>query len=108
MPSREYSNRYTDFNINGVQTVVPYITLPSKNSDKKYIYKLGQSRLDKVSEQYYGTPYYGWLIMLANPSFGGQEWNIIDGSILTIPYPLVASLQDYKNALENHFFYYGR
>jgi len=108
MPSREYSNRYTDFIINGVQTVVPYITLPSKNSDKKYIYKLGQSRLDKVSEQYYGTPYYGWLIMLANPSIGGQEWNIIDGSILTIPYPLVASLQDYKNALENHFFYYGR
>ena len=46
--------------------------------------------------------------MLANPSFGGQEWNISDGSILTIPYPLVASLQDYKNALENHFFYYGR
>lgn len=108
MPSREYSNRYTDFIINGVQTVVPYITLPSKNSDKKYIYKLGQSRLDKVSEQYYGTPYYGWLIMLANPSFGGQEWNIIDGSILTIPYPLVASLQDYKNQLDEYLFYYGR
>jgi hypothetical protein len=108
MPSRDYSNRYADFVINGQQTMVPYITLPFKNSDKKYIYKLGQSRLDKVSQQYYGTPYFGWLIMLANPSFGGQEWNISDGSILTIPYPLVASLQDYKNALENHFFYYGR
>jgi hypothetical protein len=108
MPSREFSNRYTDFIINGRQTVVPYITLPAKNSDKRYIYKLGQSRLDKVSQQYYNTPYFGWLIMLANPSFGGQEWNISDGSILTIPYPLVASLQDYKNALENHFFYYGR
>jgi hypothetical protein len=108
MPSRDYANRYTDFIINGQQTVVPYITLPVKNTDKKYIYKLGQSRLDKVSEQYYNTPYFGWLIMLANPSYGGQEWNIIDGSILTIPYPLVASLQDYKNALENHFFYYGR
>jgi len=108
MPNREFSNRYTDFIINGQQTVVPYITLPAKNSDKRYIYKLGQSRLDKVSQQYYNTPYFGWLIMLANPSFGGQEWNISDGSILTIPYPLVASLQDYKNALENHFFYYGR
>ncbi len=108
MPSRDYANRYTDFIINGQQTVVPYITLPAKNTDKRYIYKLGQSRLDKVSQQYYGTPYFGWLIMMANPSYGGQEWNISDGSILTIPYPLVASLQDYKNTLENHFFYYGR
>jgi len=56
MPSRDYVNRYTDFIINGQQTVVPYITLPPKNTDKNYIYKLGQSRLDKVSQQY-----YGWL-----------------------------------------------
>jgi hypothetical protein len=61
-----------------------------------------------MSQQYYGTPYFGWLIMSANPNFGGQEWNISDGSILTIPFPLVASLQDYKNELENYFFYYGR
>jgi hypothetical protein len=46
--------------------------------------------------------------MMANPVYGGQEWNINDGSILTIPFPLVASLQDYNNALNNQFFYYGR
>ena len=40
--------------------------------------------------------------------YGGLEWNIPDGSILTIPVPLIASLQDYKNALDNHFLYYGR
>jgi len=105
---RQYYNRYSDFNINGDQTVVPYITLPSKTSDKNYIYKVGRSRLDKVSQQYYGTPYFGWLILLANPIAGGQEWNISDGTVLTIPFPLVASLQDYKNALNTHFFYYGR
>lgn len=105
---RQYYNRYSDFNINGNQTVVPYITLPSKTSDKNYIYKVGRSRLDKVSQQYYGTPYFGWLILLANPIAGGQEWNISDGTVLTIPFPLVASLQDYKNALNTHFFYYGR
>jgi len=27
---------------------------------------------------------------------------------LNIPYPLVTSLQDYKSAVEAHFFYYGR
>jgi hypothetical protein len=105
---RQYYNRYSEFNINGDQTVVPYITLPSKTSDKNYIYKVGRSRLDKVSQQYYGTPYFGWLILLANPIAGGQEWNISDGTVLTIPFPLVASLQDYKNALNTHFFYYGR
>jgi hypothetical protein len=108
MAGRQYFNRYSNFVINGQQTVVPYVNLPSKSTDKRFIYKISQSRLDKISQQYYGTPYFGWLILAANPKYGGQEWNIADGSILTIPFPLVASLQDYKNALDNHFFYYGR
>jgi hypothetical protein len=108
MASKQYYNSYNDFILNGQQTVVPYISLPSKSTDKRYIYKAGQSRLDKMSQQYYGSPFFGWLIMQGNPIYGGQEWNISDGSILTIPFPLVASLQDYKNQLDNHFFYYGR
>jgi hypothetical protein len=108
MRAKQYYNRYSDFIINGEQTVVPYVPLPIKSTDKRYIYKVSQSRLDKISQQYYGSPYFGWLIMAANPIFGGLEWNIMDGTILTIPFPLVASLQDYKNALNNHFFYYGR
>jgi hypothetical protein len=108
MSKKQYYNRYNNFLINGEQTVVPYIDLPSKTTDKRYIYKVGQSRLDKVSQQYYGTPFFGWLILMSNPLYGGQEWNISDGTILTIPYPLITSLQDYKTALDNHFFYYGR
>ena len=104
----QYFNRYSQFLQNGVQTVVPYINLPSKSSDKVYIYKVGSSRLDKVSQQFYGTPFFGWLIVLANPKYTGFEFNIPDSAILTIPYPLLSSLQDYKNTLENHFFYYGR
>ena len=64
--------------------------------------------MDKISQQYFGSPFFGWLIMLANSEFGGLEQNIPDGSLLTIPFPLVASLQDYKNGLDNYFFYYGR
>lgn len=104
----QYWNRYTDFLINGEQTVVPYVDLPSKSSDKNYIYIVGQSRLDKISQQFYGSPYFGWLIMQANPQFSGNEYAIPDGAVLTIPFPLVASLQDYKNSLDNYFFYYGR
>ena len=106
--ARQNYNRYKDFVINGEQTVVPYITLPSKSTDKKYIYKVGMSRMDKVSQQYYGSPLFGWLIMQANPQYSGNEWVIPDGSILTIPYPLVASLQDYKSQLDDYLFYYGR
>ena len=104
----QYYNRYSQFLQNGTQTVVPYINLPSKSSDKVFIYKVGSSRLDKVSQQFYGTPFFGWLILLANPKYTGFEFNIPDSAILTIPYPLLSSLQDYKNTLENHFFYYGR
>jgi hypothetical protein len=64
--------------------------------------------MDKISQQYYSTPTFGWLILAANGFYGCDEWSIPDGAILTIPFPLVASLQDYKNQLDNHFFYYGR
>jgi len=104
----QYYNRYSMFLENGAQSVVPYVTLPSKPTDKKYIFRDGITRLDKVSQQFYGTPFFGWLIMQANPGFTGLETNIPDGAILTIPFPLLTSLQDYKSALDNHFLYYGK
>ena len=104
----QYYNRYNQFLINGEQQVVPYINLPTKVTDKNYIYIVGQSRLDKISQQFYGTPFFGWLIQQANPQYSGSEWSIPDGAILTIPFPLLTSLQDYNNELNNHFFYYGR
>lgn len=104
----QYYNRYNQFLQNGQQTVVPYVELPGKPSDKRYIFKRNLSRLDKVSQQFYGSPFFGWLILQANPQFTGLEFNIPDGAILTIPYPLLSSLQDYKSAIDNYFFYYGR
>ena len=104
----QYYNRYTDFLINGQQTVVPYVSLPNKTSDRTFIYKVGKSRLDVATQEFYGTPFFGWLILQGNPQFGGLENNIYDGAILTIPFPLIPSLQDYNAAVENHFYYYGR
>ena len=104
----QYYNRYNQFLLNGQQTVVSYVNLPSKSSDKKYIYREGMTRLDKISQQYYGTPFFGWLIQQANPRYTGLEAAIPDGAVLTIPFPLLTSLQDYKGALDNHFLYYGR
>ena len=104
----DYYDRYTQFIINGKNKPVPFIPIKSKPSDKKVIYKVGQSRLDKVSQEYYGTPYFGWLILQANPQFGGQEWDITDGAVITIPYPLMTSLEEYKSKVDQHFLYYGR
>jgi hypothetical protein len=69
---------------------------------------VARSRLDVISQEYYNSPYFGWLILQANPQFGGLENNIYDGAVLIIPYPLLPSLQDYKSALDNYFYYYGR
>jgi len=104
----QYYNRYENFLINGNQTVVPFLQLPQRSSDQKYIYRTNQSRLDKISYEKYGTPYFGWLIQMANPLYGGLESDIPDETILIIPFPLVAALQDYKSALDTHIFYYGR
>ena len=52
--------------------MVPSIRLNPKASDRKIVYKTGKSRLDKLSQQFYDSPYYGWLIMLANPNIRGS------------------------------------
>ena len=87
MATRQSYNRYSQFVINGNQTVVPYINLPSKTTDKRFVYKVGQSRMDKISQQYYGSGTFGWLILMANPNFGGLEQNIPDNTTLVIPFP---------------------
>lgn len=104
----QYYNRYDLFSTNGEQTVVPFVQLPQKVTDKTYIYKVGKTRLDRVSQEFYSSPVFNWLILQANPQFGGLENNIYDGAILLIPFPLIPSLQDYKAAVENYFYYYGR
>jgi hypothetical protein len=103
-----YYNRYLNFLINGEQTVVPFVKIQPKSSDKKYFYRAGISRLDKISQEIYGSPFFGWLILLSNPEYGGLEWNIPDNALLNVPYPLVASIQDYESQLNSYFFYYGR
>jgi hypothetical protein len=56
---------------------------------------------------YYLNPYSGWLIMLANPQFGGLEFNIPDLTQIRIPYPLEDAMQRYITELNNHILLYG-
>lgn len=104
----QFYNRYQGFIVNGQQKIIPWVKIPAKTTDKVYIYRNGISRLDKVSQTFYDAPYYGWLILQANPEYGGSEIDIPDNSILKIPFPLTSSLLDYKTAIQNYYFYYGQ
>jgi hypothetical protein len=63
--------------------------------------------LDKLSQDYYGVPYYSWLILLANPEFGGLEWNIKEGQAVRIPLPLNETLNEYEAKIRQRLDYYG-
>lgn len=105
--SRDYFDRYQFFIEDGNFKIVPGIELPIKGTDKYLNYKKGQTRLDKVSQDFYGTPVFGWLILQANPQSGSIEFEIPDNFILRIPFPLTSSLQDYKRGVELYNLYYG-
>lgn len=105
--SRTYYNRYDEFTIDGEFKIVPGIEIPIKKTDKYVIYKKNKTRLDKLSQEHYNSPLFGWLILLANPLVGGVEFEIPDNFTLRIPFPLVTSLQDYKRGVELYKLYYG-
>lgn len=100
-------NRYTMFTVDGEVKNVPFINLSKKTSDKEEVYNKGVTRLDLLSNKYYRDANYGWLILLANPSTGGLEFNIEDGTMLTIPFPLDTRLKDYRSEVEKYITYYG-
>ena len=105
--SNQYFDRYQYFIDDGSFKIVPGIEIPIKSTDKYFQYKKGKDRLDKASQEYYGTPYFGWLIMLANPMAGSVEIEIQDNFIIRVPFPLVTTLQDYKRGIELYKLYYG-
>jgi hypothetical protein len=106
--SRKYFDRYQFFEQDGDFKIVPGIEIPIKSTDKYHQYIKTKDRLDKLSQEFYNTPTFGWLIMTANPSSGTNEFEIPDNFILRIPYPLVSTLQDYKTSIELYNLYYGQ
>jgi len=103
----QYADRYSKFRTNGSMKPVFGISITPQSSDKTFLYRKGISRLDKTSNDYYNNPYSGWLILLANPQFGGLEFNIPDMTLLRIPFPYDSGLGRYITELENHRNLYG-
>jgi chitinase len=105
--SRDYYDRYQFFIEDGEFQIVPGIELPIKGTDKYIQYTRAKNRLDKLSQEYYNSPTFGWLIMLANPQAGTNEFEIPNNFLLRIPFPLVNTLQDYRRGVELYKLYYG-
>jgi len=105
--AQKYLDRYDRFRSDNDYKPVPGIKIPEKNTDKYLTYKVGSTRFDVLSQKYYDTPYYGWLIMLANPEFGGLEFNIPNNKIIRVPFPFVTSINDYLDEIDIYFKLYG-
>ena len=94
-------DRYSKFRIDNGIEMVPYIEIPAQPTDYFYEYRRGQTRLDTLSNDYYGNPNYGWLILQANPEFKGFEFSIPDGVELRIPYPLDNAISRYESSVNS-------
>ena len=100
-------DRYARFRVSGKISVPPQVKIIKKATDYYEPYIRGTSRLDLISYDYYGSPDYDWLILMANPSAGNLEFEIPDGTILRIPYPLSVTLELYDREIERHNALYG-
>jgi hypothetical protein len=95
-------DRYSQFRCDGSIKLVPFGEVPKKNTDFYEKYERNKSRLDIISYNYYGDPNYGWLIMQANPEYGSLEYEIPNGVMLRIPFPLNESIDDYRKSIETY------
>lgn len=95
-------NRYNNFLINGTYEIVPSVEIYKKSTDYLETYEAGKTRLDLLSYKYYGDANYDWLIMMANPEYGSMEFEIPDGALLRIPYPLNTTIEYYNKAVERY------
>jgi len=101
MPYKDY-NRYEILrNTNGTTEPMPFVNLPVNSSDKYEYWNTEYSRLDKVSQKYYGNPFYDFLILYANNIYL-SEFDIPDGALIRIPFPLQKAKADYEAILTQY------
>ena len=103
-----YYDRYKNFRINSEIKPMPGIDIPFGSADRQVVYQQGKTRLDILSQSYYNNPYSGWLIMQANPQFGGLEFDIPDNTLIRIPYPFDDAVSRYITQVSRHISLYGQ
>lgn len=79
---------------------MPFVEIDKDGNDLYIKYDREKMRFDNLSYKYYGDPNYGWLILQANPQYGGFEFSIPNGMTLRIPYPLETALSRYESKIK--------
>ena len=98
MPHIDY-NRYAILkNNDGTTDAMPFVRLPINSSDKFEYWNTNFSRFDKLAMKYYGNPFYDFLILYANPEYV-NEFDIPDGVLIRVPFPLTKVKADYEAIL---------
>lgn len=93
--------RYEIFtNGDGTTDQIPFVKLPINITDKFEKFKLGYTRFDKLALKYYGNQFFDFLITYGNPKYL-SEFNIEDGELIRIPFPLDKAKSDYENILKS-------
>jgi hypothetical protein len=75
---------------------VPNFTVSDRESDIYVNYNY-TDRLDLMSNRYYGSPKYWWIILKANSYH--MEFDIEAGEVLRIPLPLVDVVNEIKDQI---------
>jgi len=86
-------------NNNGSIDQLPFVKIPNSTSDKYVNWKLGVDRLDKLAKRYYNNEFYDFIILLANPEYI-SEFDIENGDVIRIPFPLERARTEYENGLK--------
>lgn len=82
--------------------MMPFVEISKSNTDKYIEWNSNFNRLDKLSNKYYGNPFYDFFILYGNPEFL-SEWDIPDGTIIRIPFPLDRVKEEYEKFLNEKF-----
>jgi len=98
MPHPDYKRYEILKNSDGTTDAMPFVNLPTNPSDKFEFWNTEFHRLDKIAQKYYGNPFYDFLILYANKIYL-NEFDIPDGALIRIPFPLVKVKADYEAAL---------
>jgi hypothetical protein len=101
MPYVDYDRYAILKNSDGTTDSMPYVNLPANASDKFEYWNTEFSRMDKLSQKYYGNPFYDFLILYANSQYV-NEFDIPDGTLIRIPFPLSKAKSDYEAILTTY------
>lgn len=98
MPYNDYKRYDILKNPDGTMDTMPFIDLPISPSDKYEYWNTETSRMDRISQKYYGNPFYDFLILYANNVYV-NEFDIPDMTLIRIPFPLSKAKADYEAIL---------